>query len=369
MKVLNLLATGGTGGIEVLCKNIAIESNIDNAFWFLFEEGEIYDELKKRGKKVFSSKNKNIWKTIKELEKYCNKENIDIVVVHHGGFTCNIIYNFLRKKCKNIKYVRFLHGCFDEYSFGNSENKIKNFIIKIGMKKALQVSDLIIYVSKAVRDSFHKNFNLNKVKEVIIYNGIGEEFFKIKENKRTSIKDRKYKIVFVGRVTKVKGVDILINAIKYLKDKNYNIKLTIVGDGEEKENLEKLTKELDLSKEVIFVGIQKNVINWLDESDIFIYPSVWQEAFGISVVEAMARGCIPVVSNHGGLTEIVDDGTNGYVVQKLDSENLAKTIEECINAEITGKGIDKIEIRKKAEQFSIDKTIERLEEEYGKILS
>ena len=64
MKVLNLLATGGTGGIEVLCKNIAIESNIDNAFWFLFEEGEIYDELKKRGKKVFSSKNKNILKNI-----------------------------------------------------------------------------------------------------------------------------------------------------------------------------------------------------------------------------------------------------------------------------------------------------------------
>lgn len=368
MKVLNLLATGGIGGIEVLCKNIAIESNIDNTFWFLFEKGEIYDELKKRGKKVFSSKTKNILKIVRELEKYCYKEDIDIVALHHGGMACNLVYIMLKRRVKNIKYIRFLHGCYDEYTYGNSENKIKNFLIKIVMKKALDISNLRIYVSEGVKKSFHRNFKINKSEETVIYNGIGKEFLDTRMHKRTRIEQKKCKIIFIGRVTKVKGVDLLINAIKDLKDKNYNIQLTIVGDGEEKENLERLTKELGLGNEVIFVGRQKNVIDWLDDSDIFVYPSVWQEAFGISVVEAMARGCIPIVSDHGGLPEIVDDKINGYIVRNLSSKSLSKVIKECVDKEIKGKGINKKEIAKRAEQFSIDRVIERLDEEYNKLM-
>lgn len=370
MKVLNLLAVGGTGGIEVLCRSIALRSNIDNTFWFLFEEGEIYEELKQMKAKVISTKNKNrnIRKIVKELESYCIKENIDIVVVHHGGLACNIIYTLLRKRCKKVKFVRFLHGCYDKYLFGNNSNKINNYVIKFFMKKALDASDLIIYVSKAVKKSFHKSFNINNVKEAVVYNGIDENFLKTKFKEKTNINKRKCKIIYVGRLVKLKGVDILINAIKKLKEERYNVKLTIVGDGEERKSLENLSTQLKLGEAIEFVGRQKNVIKWLDESDIFVYPSICEEAFGISVAEAMARKCIPIVSNHGGLPEVVDDKKTGYVVKKLDSKNLAQVIKECIDKEITGKGIKKEEIRKKAEQFTIDKTIEKLNVEYKKLI-
>ena len=161
MKVLNLLASGGTGGIEVLYKNIALKSNMDNTMCFLFEEGETYEYLKENGIKVLSLKNKNrnLIKIVNELAQYCKHENIDIVSVQHGGMSCNIVYILLKKKLKNLKFVRTLHGCFDKYSFGNSNNKLKNLVIKIFMGKALKISDLVVYVSKSAKDSLKKRLN------------------------------------------------------------------------------------------------------------------------------------------------------------------------------------------------------------------
>ena len=81
---------------------------------------------------------------------------------------------------------------------------------------------------------------------------------------------------------------------------------------------------------VNFVGTQTNVIEWLDKADIFVYPVIWKEAFGISVVEAMSRGCIPIVTKKGGLPEIIDDEVNGFIISKCDREELAQKITNII---------------------------------------
>lgn len=74
-------------------------------------------------------------------------------------------YIYITKKYNpNIKFVRFLHGCYDKYTYGNN-GKINDFIVKKIMNKALQVSDMIISVSKAVEKSFEKNFNIKRIRK------------------------------------------------------------------------------------------------------------------------------------------------------------------------------------------------------------
>lgn len=117
MKVLNLIAAGGTGGIEVLLRDIIADKTLDNRICCLFEEGEIYEELKLKNEKIFSlkDKNRNRKEIVKELKEYCIKENIDIITIHHGGINCNLIYMMLKKELPNMKYARYFHSSFDEY--------------------------------------------------------------------------------------------------------------------------------------------------------------------------------------------------------------------------------------------------------------
>ena len=368
MKVLHLWASGKTGGIERLFKDVMLKADWDNRICCLFEEGEIYEELKEQNKKVFSLKNKNRNRKaiVNELVDYCKKENIDIITVHHGGLNCNLIYIMLKKRLPNIKYVRYLHGCFDKYTFGNNTGRLKRLLIKVVMKKALKISDLLICISKAVEKSFENKFNIEKNNKVIIYNGIDNIFYELPILKKedNDIKN----IIFVGRLSFVKGVNLLIDAFKKVHEKNPNIKLTIVGDGEEKQNLINQSKKLNLESSICFAGRQSNVIKWLDEADIFVYPSIWEEGFGISVVEAMSRGCIPITFNKGGLPEIIENGKNGFLISKVSSEDLANKIIELISRD----NLNIKEIRKSAietsKKYTIDDTVKELKKAYSNLL-
>lgn len=362
MKVLNLLASGKTGGIEVLCKNIMLKSNGDNRICCLFEEGEIYNELKEQSKKIFSTVDmkKNLIKITNFLVEYCKIEQIDVIIIHHSGLACNIVYLMMMRRLKNVKFVRYLHECFNSDPFIKNEKKIiKIFLERKFMGKALEKSDLILYISKAVKKSFENAFNIKNKKNIVIYNGIPNNFF---ETNKNIVKENSINITYIGRLEKIKGVNLLVEAFEKVLKKNKNIRLIITGDGNERDNLEKKVKELNIGSFVEFTGRKQNVIPILDISNIFIYPSICEEGFGISVIEAMSRGCIPITFNKGGLPEIINDGENGIIVNEINSESLAKAIDKVINMNDEEKNKMSYEAKKRAEDFSIDRTIKLLEE-------
>lgn len=360
MKILNLLAAGQTGGIEVLCQNIILKSKEDNRICCIFEEGEIYDALKEKGVKIFSTKrlNKNLLKIVKTIEDYCNSEKIDIIITHHGGMFCNIIYLMLMKRLKNVKFVRYLHGCFDNYSFGNNGNAIKRFFVKKIMKKALEQSDLIIYISNAVKKSFEDRLKLKNSNNVVIYNGIPNSFFEIPLKKPLN---KITQIAYVGRLAKLKGINFLIDAFNNVYKKNKNIKLNIIGDGEEEKSLKMQVNRLGINSCVQFWGREKDVIPILDNMDIFVYPSICEEGFGISVIEAMSRGCIPITFKKGGLPEIIENNKNGILVNAIIIDNLSQAIEKIINLNELEKNFIKENAIKRAKDFKIEYTINELE--------
>ena len=363
MKILNILASGGTGGIERLCEDLSEKSKHDNYYAFLFEEGAMYERLlKKYDDKVFSCipyKDKTS-KIIKNLKDIIEKHKIDIVVVHHGGIKCNIIYLKLMKYNKNIKFVRYLHGCYDNFSWGRGKNVVVDFLADAIMKSALTKSDLIVCVSTASKESFIKRFGKFD-NMIVVYNGINDVFF---ENVNNKIFDNKLlKFVYVGRLEYLKGLDCFIDSLNDLKD-TVKFEMEIVGDGSYMRVLEKKVKDYGLQDRITFLGRKNNVKQYLDRNDIFVYPSICEEGFGISVGEAIARGCIPFVSNKGGLPEVVDYN-NSLIFE--DSEDMKNKIIQLSKLSKKEKKVLSDHYVSFANKFRINKVIESLDNYYQKI--
>ncbi|KKG29101.1 hypothetical protein DU52_01545 [Methanosarcina mazei] len=129
--------------------------------------------------------------------------------------------------------------------------------------------------------------------------------------------DKEYDIIFVGRLAKVKHVEILLKAVQSVKSSYPSIKVTIVGDGDCKPELENLSNKLGLNKNVHFAGYQKNVWDWYNKSKISVLPSE-REGFPYSVVESLSCGVPVVTSDCGDVNDLIKDGYNGLIVKKYD---------------------------------------------------
>ena len=157
---------------------------------------------------------------------------------------------------------------------------------------------------------------------MVIKNPYRDTLFKIDEN---IVRDKDF--VFLGRLVSDKGPDLAITALYELNKKGLDKNLTIIGDGPEKENLKKLSSSLDLDSKINFKSslFGEELVMQLNKHNFLLVPSVWEEPFGLVVLEAMACGCIPIVSNSGGLPEalgnaglLFDKGNLNALVEKME---------------------------------------------------
>lgn len=123
-------------------------------------------------------------------------------------------------------------------------------------------------------------------------------------------------IMSVGRLVGLKGLRVILEAISTLPQAHY----AVVGQGEERERLETLAKRLGLGERVHFLGgiAHESLPEVLRQADVFVQPSIGEEAFGITVVEAMATGLAVAASRTGGMQEIIQDGKNGVLLPPSD---------------------------------------------------
>jgi glycosyltransferase involved in cell wall biosynthesis len=142
------------------------------------------------------------------------------------------------------------------------------------------------------------------------------------------------RILFAGRLKKMKGVDVLLTAFKQLITRNptlENVHLRIVGDGSEHANLEKLTAELGLSDRVTFLGYLDTTSLFREYAEAEIFCGLSRsEALGNVFLEAQAAGCAIVATNVGGIPEIVLDGKTGILVPADDVDAAAVALEKLL---------------------------------------
>jgi glycosyltransferase involved in cell wall biosynthesis len=229
--------------------------------------------------------------------------------------------NFIRdieifKLAKKLKLPVICHLRMEPYrQLTFTENKIAKY------EKAR-----FIAISKAIMNKWI-DAGLPKDKIQLIYNAQLPLDIEIKQDRRHNLGDTPIKLLFVGRLSRVKGVDILIKSLSGIDKKIW--KLSIVGDGFERISLEKLVKEKDLLQNVTFCGYQKEVKNFYVEHDILIVPSL-KEPFGRVVIEAMQFAIPVIASNVDGPSEIIKDGEDGILFESGNVEALRGAIDFLI---------------------------------------
>ncbi len=140
-------------------------------------------------------------------------------------------------------------------------------------------------------------------------------------------------LVFLGRLVSDKGLPVLLGALRILAQEGRYPNLTVIGCGPEEVGLRELTKSLGLVQQVDFVGKREGpcLVELLNRHSILVVPSVWEEPFGIVVLEGLACGCIPLVAQSGGLPEAT--GGCGVVFPKGDAQGLAQRVSRLLDDE------------------------------------
>ncbi len=238
---------------------------------------------------------------------------------------------------------------FDTYS-----NKIfsKKWILKKIIETVMWRADLLTCVSKDMVKQYKKMFKNSK--HICVYNiVVSSKIIDDSYNKIQLVKNKRIKILAVGRLEKWKGFDVLIKAITYVR-KLYDIEVLILGDGPEKRYLKEIIDNNDLHNIVKLIGYVENPYPYYRYSEIFVLSS-YVEGMPNVLIEAMMLGCTPVSTNcDTGPSEIIDNEINGYLSPVGDEKELSNKIILAIKNRIDQKILN-IKTQEFSEKTILDK--------------
>ena len=207
---------------------------------------------------------------------------------------------------------------------------------------------------------------------LVIGNGVDSERFGSHSRKEAryqlGIREDEKVVIFVGTLVPVKGVRYLIEAMNIIKQERPETRLLIVGDGPEKEKLQSLASQLGVEDNITFTKRVNNskVAVYLAASDMFVLPTL-SEGYPNTIAEAMASG-LPIVSTSvRGLSEIIADGRNGFIVTPRNPTELAKKILLTLRSDVL-RGEISTNNRAWAKLHTWEKVVGRLMEAYSKVV-
>lgn len=320
------------------------------------------DNFSKEGIKVIriNVKHKHDPKHYFELRRILKEENINLLHIHvWNPASCR--YAFSAASSRKIPIITTEHDPF-------KLNLFKDLIKKRSLKKV----NCVVTVSKNNQKILQKLYPEFKNKFVVIPNGIDTTWWHSQSLRITDLDRKKTKeelflahensliITSIAELHERKGLKYLIEAIPEIITKFQNIKLAIVGEGPQRNELEKLIKELKIENHVILTGRQKEIPKLLKCSDIFVLPSR-REAFGLVILEAMISGLPIIASNTGGIPEIITANKTGILVEPESSQELSKALIKLIENDkkrqefsLAGQKLvhEKFEAKKMAEEYA-----------------
>ena len=313
IKVLEGIRQGKIGGGESYLLSLVENLNRDifEPIVLSFTDGPMIERLKSLGIKthvLYTEKpfDIRVWKKVQTL---ISEEKIDIVHAHGTRANSNM---FWAAKKSGVPLVYTCHA----WSFHLDQNAVKKRIRILSEDFLTSKANVNICGSKANRDTGKKMFR--KFDAVVINNSIDPKKFNPygtykNIRKELGIKQEEIVITSVARFTLQKQPLKLIAAFKKVADKVDNVKLLMVGDGEQKEKALQLIQKLGIEGKVILQPFRQDVPDVLAASDIFVLPSLW-EAFPIALLEAMSMGKAVIGTNVDGTPEIIEHGKNGLLI-------------------------------------------------------
>jgi len=278
--------------------------------------------------------------------------NPDIILVQslEMGFPA-----FLIKVLSKKPYVIWGRG---------SDIYIPDYFVRMSRKKLLDNADAILALTSDMQKKIEEitSKNILVVPNAIDLTDINPNTLSYKNELDKKI------ITFVGSLFPVKGVQYLIRAMEKIHNQIPQTRLILVGDGNERFNLEKLSKELQLENCIEFIGRvpHQQVSHYLSQTDVFVLPSL-SEGFPNVLLEAMAFGLPIVASRVGGIPDIIEDGTNGFLVEPKNVSEIADRILTILFDEMLAQKIS-AKNREEVQRYQYNDIIDILENIFTSIL-
>lgn len=288
-----------------------------------------------------------------------HRRHFDLIHVHHADyatFAAALAGRLLRKPV-----VCQLHGTGKVGDI----SQLRHSPVSSLKRWSLRTVDRLVVISSAMRtEVLAAGFSESQVLQ--IPDGVDVQAFEPATSKQSS---QGKQIVYVGRLSFEKGPDVLIDAFRLLVKRHHKmVQLTFVGDGGLRQLLERQVKDCGLKHLVQFLGNASDVRPYLHAADAYVLPSR-SEGLSVALLEAMACGLPVVATRSGGPVDVVEDGTNGLLVEPEDPEALAGAIQRVLDDRHLACQLGCQARRTVEEKYSLQSVAERYIRLYSKLLT
>ncbi|WP_158601451.1 glycosyltransferase family 4 protein [Halosegnis longus] len=285
------------------------------------------------------------------------KNKCDLVHTHHN-FSGSVAR--LLSHLEGVPVVNTEHR--DHGSFSPLQNVVN--------APTLSLADRIISNSQVTQDSFrwYERLLVDNNQLEVVHNGVDIERIQHVISDTSVPEDNAFRVCTAARMVPVKNQSALIRGFNLVVNQHSNSELIFLGDGPLRDDLERLTSQLQLTDRVQFRGevSREQVYEVFAQSDVFAIPS-HAEGFCVAAVEAMASGLPVVASDIPIFHEVVGDG--GLFTDQTDSKDIAETILELRKKEVEYQKRSQMAWQRATTKFSLDKCAEAYYDIYKEVLN
>lgn len=289
------------------------------------------------------------------------------ILQSHGART-NVYARLAGRLAETRAIVSTVHNSLYDYPIG----RIKKWLYLVCDRLTAPLADRTLCVAESHRQELINRYGLPPDRVVTIPNGVDIKRFQPTQRNRClreelAISEDAPVIGIVGRLTDQKGHVYLLKALSLLLAKFPALRCLVVGDGELREELQKLAVDLGLTEHCIFLGVRQDIPEVLAAMDLLVLPSL-SEGMPYAALEGMAMGKPVVATAVNGVPELIQDGVTGLLVPRKDPVALAKAI-EAVLANPHMAASFRLAARRLVEQtYSIEGWIEQMESLYESLV-
>jgi len=366
MKVLNLTTDINTGGITQYIYSVAKKLRGKGCqIWVASSGGELEGQFQRLGIETaqFNFKTKSelspkLYFAVPQLAEFIKERRIDLIHAHTR--ISQVMAHCLSAKV-HIPYVTTCHGYFKR---------------RLGRRLLPAWGEKVIAISRGVQKDLENNFKVSDNQIAFVPNGIETEELEKKaalidvsrEKERLGLSGKFPIIGIVSRITKEKGVDVLVHAFQALIKKYPKAHLIVAGEGKYESKIKNLVVESGLQKQVTFFGNLEDVTLPYLLMDVFVLPATGPEGFGLVVIEAMTLKRPVIVSDIGALNSLIQEGWNGFLTPIGDAAFLAAKIDFVLSHTAETEKVVSNAYQNVQEEYTLDRMADGIHQVYENCL-